>query len=180
MDKLCSKLIEDQSAIVFIGAASINNSSPIKKHKRCPGTRRLMTALTKKPGVNCVFVDEYFTSQKCGRCFEPFPEGTRLHRFKICRPCVPLEEALPADRIWSDVGKKKLRRQKQENHQQQASPMVRKKTRYIKNTDLLPAGENRTQTIWHRDITAAKLILYKGSEMNCILIVDRNKCTSEL
>lgn len=35
-------------------------------------------------------------------------------------------------------------------------------------TDLLPPEGNRTQTIWHRDISAAKLILYNGSDINCI------------
>lgn len=176
MDTLTSKIVQNKSAMVLIGAANMNPNSPIKKYKRCPGMRRLVASMKKRGNCTCVFVDEYNTSQKCARCFEQFPEGTRAHRMKMCRRCDPIDEALPANVVSSYVSKRKLRRRKQEqqvlqNHQQHAV-MVQKKTRFIKNTELLPAAEGDAavgQTIWHRDITAAKLILYKGKQVNCIL-----------
>lgn len=47
--------------------------------------------------------------------------------------------------------------------------MVSTKTQFVKKTNLLPVTEEENgSTIWHRDISAAKLILYKGILLNCI------------
>lgn len=182
MDQLTNRIVNNKSALVLIGAANMSPSSPIKKYQRCPGTRKLATSLKKKRNCDIVFVDEYKTSQKCGRCFQQFPDGTRADRMKCCKRCVPLAEAEPASTITSLINKRKLvalRRKKEEEQAQQqqgaypqhiSAVMVSKKTQLVKKTKLLPVTEEEYvgSTIWHRDISAAKLILYKGILLNSI------------
>lgn len=184
MDNITSKITKNKPALVLIGAANMSPSSPIKKYKRCPGTRKLATSLKKNGKCDVAYVDEYYTSQKCGRCFQQFTEGTRADRTKICLKCSPLDEAEPASVITSCTNKRKLaalRRQKQEEQEQQhqiqhqqtfSTATVSKRMQYIKKTQLLPATEEENVgiTIWHRDISAAKLIRYKGNRMNCFFV----------
>lgn len=182
MDQLTNRIVNNKSALVLIGAANMSPSSPIKKHQRCPGTRKLAISVKKKRNCDIVFVDEYKTSQKCGRCFQQFPDGTRANRMKCCKRCTPLDEAEPASTITSHINKRKLaalrRKKKEEQGQQQqqgaypdhiSAVMVSTKTQFVKKTNLLPVTEEENgSTIWHRDISAAKLILYKGILLNCI------------
>lgn len=108
MDQLTNRIVNNKSALVLIGAANMSPSSPIKKHQRCPGTRKLAISVKKKRNCDIVFVDEYKTSQKCGRCFQQFPDGTRANRMKCCKRCTPLDEAEPASTITSHINKRKL------------------------------------------------------------------------
>lgn len=91
IDKLAGKLVKHKPAVVFIGASgstSANSPIKIKKHVRCPGTRKLIEAFQKR-GCIIRMVDEWMTSQHCARCFKQFDRSTRSHRFKKCENCVP-------------------------------------------------------------------------------------------
>lgn len=193
-DKYAAQLTQKQPSIIYLGAAQMAPNSPIgiKKRLRCPGTRKLLVSF-KKLG-NCVvrFVDEYYTSQTCAKCFGRFDRRTKSHRFKICQQCHPDDRALLPGMIISKVSNRqlnKLRKEKRveiERHQhQQQQPQQNvnqpgnavNPTRPIKqrlvskivifykrfvneNGGLEYAAEEKT--VWHRDIVAAKCILYKG------------------
>lgn len=109
------------------------------KHKQCPGTRRLITALKKD---TCQFrirerVPPHFAEVR--PMFSTIPERNRI---KICSRCEPLDEALPAGNC-----SQKQAMLEQKNYQQQALPMARRKTRYTQKTDLLPTEGNPIQTV---------------------------------
>jgi hypothetical protein len=206
IDKIVGKLVSNQSAIVYIGAGGstpANSPIKIKKHVRCPGTRKLIAAFKKRS--NCVIrlVDEYMTSQHCARCFKRFPLATRGDRYKVCVGCVPnpivqlpklivthvskrlLQMRRAIERVWramretgdvliemgdelmDDIAAVMAIFQDDPN----TGRLVSKKQRFFKTWPPMPVnveiegnadGQPLLTTVWHRDIAAAKLILYKG------------------
>lgn len=196
IDTLAYKLTRGKPSIIYMGAGQIAANSPIsiRKHVRCPGTRKLIGAF-KKLG-NCVvrMVDEFKTSQMCARCFRPFPRITKSYRFKKCDNCVPNPDLRLPTLIVTDVSKRVLQMRRtimkmwQEMGdmgdaiaasltQSNTGRLVSKKQRFQKTwqpnanvndeEDLLSMESSDQQqtvlkTVWHRDIAAAKLILYKG------------------
>lgn len=85
IDKIAAKLTNKKKSIIYIGSAEISPNSIIKirKYVRCPGVRKLVKAFKKLGNVYVRFVDEYFTSQTCAKCFSRFDRNTRSHRFKV-------------------------------------------------------------------------------------------------
>lgn len=110
IDTLAYKLVCGKAAIIFFGAGEFaaNSIISIRKHVRCPGTRKLIAAF-KKIG-NCVvrMVDEFKTSQLCARCFSPFPRNTKGYRFKKSNNCVPNPDVGLPTLIVTDVSKRVL------------------------------------------------------------------------
>lgn len=186
IDKKAGKLVNHKPSIVYIGAGgSTPASSPIKikKHVRCPGTRKLIFAFKKR--ANCIIrmVDEYMTSQHCARCFKRFPQNTRSHRFKKCDQCNPNWIVRLPSLIVTDVSKRVLQMRRtiertwREMRQMgdaiaatlrdrpNTGHLVSKKQRFSKTWQPMAVDgemEDAAPTVWHRDIAAAKLILYKG------------------
>lgn len=126
------------------------------------------------------FVDEYYTSQTCAKCFGRFDRNTRKDRFKVCRNCKPKDDwdFLPFE-IIVESGHRALRRLKREARAigqglipQNPGRLMSKVQRYFKNWQLIEDEDGtlfvqceETTTVWHRDIVAAKCILYKGTSM---------------
>ncbi|XP_031618637.1 uncharacterized protein LOC116337846 [Contarinia nasturtii] len=192
IDKTACKMVHNQPSIFYMGASGstpANSPIKIKKHVRCPGTRKLLAAIMKRGNCIIRMVDEYMTSQHCPLCFKRFPVATRSHRYKVCVGCVPnpivglprtivtnvskrlLQMRRTIERMWremrdiGDVIAATLR------DGPNAGRLVSKKQRFFKtwlpnvaNVEIEgAAGAQPTlTTVWHRDIAAAKLILYKG------------------
>ncbi|XP_031636640.1 uncharacterized protein LOC116349379 [Contarinia nasturtii] len=192
IDKTACKLTRNQPSIFYMGASGstpANSPIKIKKHVRCPGTRKLIAAIMKRGNCIVRMVDEYMTSQHCPLCFKRFPQETRRDRYKKCVGCVPnpivglprtivtnvskrlLQMRRTIERMWremrdiGDVIAATLR------DGPNAGRLVSKKQRFFKtwlpnvaNVEIEgAAGAQPTlTTVWHRDIAAAKLILYKG------------------
>lgn len=91
MDYFVNQLTNKKPCLFYMGAVEISPNSPIriKKHVRCPGTRRFVNSVKKKR--NCVvrYVGEDYTSQTCPRCGTRYPQHTRSDRFKTCHHCIP-------------------------------------------------------------------------------------------
>lgn len=179
VDKTAGKLVNYQPSVVFVGAANIAPDSPIKikKHVRAPGVKKLVHSLKKRGNCFIIFVDEYMTSQHCGRCAKRFPLATRSDRFKKCIDCKPITDLRPAPKIVTTLGNRVLRRRravmKREDPQavlaaeRDKRRMLTKVVRYHKNWQTDNDGHvvptSKLTTVWHRDISAAKLILEKGN-----------------
>lgn len=191
IDKIAGKLVGHKAAIVFVGAGGNDANSPIKikKHVKCPGTRKLVNTFKKR--ANCVvrMVDEWMTSQHCGRCFTRFPQWTRPKRYKKCDNCHPDERLRLPEWIVTNVSKRllqmnrttvKMWQQMAEWGDAIAASLTGRKTgrlvsgkRRFRKTwqpNAVEAGTEEAaqpqkvlKTVWHRDISAAKLILYKGN-----------------
>lgn len=177
------------------GGAAIPPNSPIRirGNIRAPSNRKIQKSINKMRGNVVRKVPEDRTSRLCARCFEPFPLNTLSHRFKKCDFCWPdLDEwpvtlKLPEKIVTMRSGRdyKGQRKQMREalivDHPNQPGGFVSKMVCYRKNwrqnafEDLDRVGLDFSEdvtipaisTIWHRDITAAKLILYKGVCDNC-------------
>lgn len=176
VDKVVGKMVHYQSAVVFVGAANWSPSSPIKikKHVRAPGVRKIVQALKKRGNCYVIFVDEFMTSQHCGRCVKRFPMATRNHRFKICNDCKPIESIRPAPIIVTTLGNRDLRQERADfrvRHPEavvaaaeEGRRMLTKVKRIHKHWQFGDDGviAKPIKTVWHRDISAAKLILEKG------------------
>lgn len=187
IDKLAGNLVHHKPAIIYIGASgSTPANSPIKirKHVRCPGTRKLIGAFRKRG--NCVIrlVDEWMTSQHCARCFKRFDPRTKSHRFKKCENCVPNAIIRLPEAIVTIVSKRILQMKRAIVNvwrdmkemgdaiataltEPTAGRLTSKKQRFIKTWPQTSA----LTTVWHRDIVAAKLILYKG--MHSLKLFDK-------
>lgn len=191
IDKLAGKLVNHKPAIIYMGASgstSPNSPIKIKKHVRCPGTRKLIEAFQKRGNCIIRMVDEWMTSQHCARCFKQFDRRTRSHRFKKCENCVPNPRVWLPELIVTNVSKRALQmkrailsvwRDMKEMGDAIATAMlqpttgrlVSKKQRFWKIWPQMPVNvgteeavqpQSPLTTVWHRDIVAAKLILYKG------------------
>lgn len=190
IDKKAGKLVNHKASIIYIGSGGstpANSPIKIKKHVRCPGTRKLVFAFKKRGNCIIRMVDEYMTSQHCARCFKRFPQNTRSHRFKKCEQCKPnVYVRLPA-KIVTIVSKRGLQmmrtierawREMREmgdaiaatlRDRPNTGHLVSKKQCFSKtwlpmavNGGMEDAAQTKLKTVWHRDIAAAKLILYKG------------------
>lgn len=184
IDKMAGQLVRHKPSIVYVGAGKSAPNSPIriKKHVRCPGTRKLCQSL--KNRNNCVIrmVDEFNTSQHCGKCFKKYPAGTKSYRYKKCANCRPNPIVGLPRLIVTNLGKRILRMRRTIEKEWRAmwnagnqvlatliQPFTRRlvsqKTRFLKtwqpNANVDDEMDTHT-TVWHRDISAAKLILYRG------------------
>lgn len=72
--------VEEKKALVFIGATQFSPSSPIKGYVRCPGLKRVVTFFKKKRNCVVIMVNEYNTSQVCGKCFRKFDKDFHKKR----------------------------------------------------------------------------------------------------
>lgn len=205
IDKIAGKMVCHKPALIFIGAGqwAANSIISIKKFVRCPGTRKLIQAFKKRHNCIIRMVDEYKTSQLCGRCFAQFPRWTKSKRYKLCSNCHPNEALGLPQTIVTNVSKRILNMKRliirtwQEMAdygdniaailcQRNANRLVSKRQRLSKtwhpNAAANAAEEEDAEqspqvlkTVWHRDISAAKLILYKGiriiSEVESFLFV---------
>lgn len=180
LDKTVGKMVNYQAAVVYVGAAQWSPSSPIKikKHVRAPGVRKIVQALKKRRNCYMIFIDEYMTSQHCGRCVKRYPLATKSHRFKKCVNCKPIASIRPAPKIVTTLGNRVLRRQRAEMYEREPEAviaarnrgkrrMLSKVVRYHKNWQTDADGQivepaTPLTTVFHRDISAAKLILEKG------------------
>lgn len=190
IDKIAGKLVNHKPAIIYIGAGGstpANSIIRIRKHVRCPGTRKLIVAIMKRGNCIIRMIDEYMTSQHCARCFKRFPLATLNDLFKKCENCVPNPIIRLPNIIVTHISKRVLQMERQiartwREMQElgdavaailQDRPntrLVSKKQRFLKNwqpnagiidIEGAAAGKSLT-TVWNRDIVAAKLILYKG------------------
>ncbi|XP_055322421.1 uncharacterized protein LOC129578217 [Sitodiplosis mosellana] len=192
IDLIGGKLVHFKTAIINIGAAEISPNCPIriKKYVRCPGVRKLIAAFKRRG--NCVvrLVDEYMTSQHCARCFKRFPIWTKSKRYEKCNDCQPDERVELPRTIYTNVSKRVLQMQRKIMRtweemrdqgdaiaailtQRNSGRLVSKKQRFFKtwqpnaavNAGTEDAAQSRKllKSLWHRDISAAKLIMYKGS-----------------
>lgn len=189
IDKLAGSLVNHKPAIIFIGAGGNSPNSPIsiRKHVRCPGTRKLIEAFEKRSNCIVLMVDEFNTSQHCAKCFNKFDRRTKAFRFKQCSNCQPNHILQLPTRIITNVSKRilQMRRtiikewQQMRNMGNQIAAvltqsstrrLVSKKQSFLKtwlpnanvNGDGRATAESEI-TVWHRDICAAKLILYRGN-----------------
>lgn len=190
IDKKAGKLVNGKAAIIYLGSADFSPNSPIKirKHVRCPGTRKLIAAFKKRGNCIVRMVDEFMTSQLCARCFRQFPRNTRSDRFKKCNDCHPDPSVRLPELIVTNVSKRALQMMREIKRTWQmmremgdaiaatltstnTGRLVSTKQRFVKtwqpnagNVELEDADQPVTslKTVWHRDISAAKLILYRG------------------
>ena len=185
IDLLASRLVNHKPAIIYIGSGGstpANSPIRIKKHVRCPGTRKLIEAFKKRGNCIIRMVDEYLTSQTCALCFGRFDRRTRPYRFKLCADCQPSPLIFWPETIVTNVGKRVLQMRREIERkwremrnagnqiaailtQSNTRRLVSKKQRFQKtwqpNANVSGGGRLR-KTVWHRDICAAKLILYRG------------------
>lgn len=174
MDNFAASLTKKMPSIVYLGAAQVSPNSPIgiKKRWRCPGNRKLLRSFKKLGNVIVRFVDEYFTSQTCARCFGRFDPRTKPNRFKVCQQCHMDENALLPRQIISTASKRQLKKWREQqriegNPTRPAGTSLVSKIIVFYKCYLNDAGDlvyfdDQTKTVWHRDIVAAKCILYKG------------------
>lgn len=185
IDKIANALVGFLSAIVYIGPTDFSPNSPIsiRKHMRCPGLRKLIGAFKKRSNVIIRLVDEWMTSQHCAKCFKRFLLATKSMRFKKCDNCLPNPIVRLPTSIVTNVSKRMLQMQraimKVWNEMSAAGNAIAAALSQPENYNLVPKkqvflktwtpnvnnggdGANSHKSVWHRDITAAKCILYKG------------------
>lgn len=170
---------------------SSNRPIGIKRRKRCPGTRKFLVSVKKLGHSRVKFVDEYFTSQTCGNCFGRFDRNTRNKRFKYCRNCQANPEAGLPPKIVTPLNKRvrnQIKRDQRDNPDYPRCPLPKMISFYkewpLNNVDanlgeaeaeaewegiedeteeqIIEEEELPPSVVWHRDIVAAKCILYKG------------------
>lgn len=98
MDSIVTQLTEAKQngrVLVCIGSSVFNPSAPIKKYRRCPGRRKIIKLLKKIRDCDIVFVDEYNTSQVCGKCHAKLEKvkhelwSLKEIRHRVCDDCHP-------------------------------------------------------------------------------------------
>lgn len=187
VDNYVGKLVGNQSALVFLGdSGDTPADSPIqmKKHVRCPGTRKLIKAFEKRSNCIVIRVDEWGTSQTCAACLQRFTRGHKSDKFKVCVGCKRKPITLLPTEIVTQVGKRTLQEfrklERLLHADREAEPALMPKVqKYTKNwTFDLATGELENAaaehwfdgdrerqehvTVWQRDIVAAKNIMLKG------------------
>lgn len=205
-------LVRNKPALLCLGNAGLSPNSPIKGYRKCPGTRKLLDALKKRPNCDFLMIDEWMTSQVCALCFERFNGSKKADRFKVCRQCDVKPTAMQATTIVTKTTKRTLQFERRverrvqrliarENEMnldgaaaeaipnQQRRSLVPNLTRFDKTVmpprnvgivndedeeNAVPStstttnvGRNAENTqrrtiVWQRDISAAKLMIYKG------------------
>lgn len=184
-DRIAAFLTRKLPSLILLGAAEMaaNSIIGIKKQLRTPGTRKLLASFKKLR--NCVVrkVDEYNTSQTCAKCFRPFDRRTKKHRYKVCHECIPNAAnitianhlsgviiAKMSNRLYQRERKHVVGEYRRFNvHPVHSHGLVPSLNVWSKNwqlnTDNTWSDSNhphQRKTVWHRDIVAAKCILYKG------------------
>lgn len=177
MDKIVVEITNNQPSIIFFGGAPLAPNRPIgiKRRKRCPGTRKFLVSAKKLGHSKVIFVDEYNTSQTCANCFRHFPRHTRPHRFKVCRGCDadPNVNPLLANKIITQRSKRimqmlrfQTRRERVRSDQTNRDRVANKVQAYYREWPFIAMDPDDNQlptVVWHRDIVAAKCIMYKGA-----------------
>lgn len=180
-DETAKEVTQNEPSLVMLGGAELHPNRPIgiKRRKRCPGLRKLVASIKKLGHSFVIFVDEYFTSQTCANCFGRFDRNTRQHRIKICKKCKPtnndIVNACLPNNIITQLGKRALKRAREfaKDHlrlglrliRQPGERLVSKVVNYQKNwqpSNLTGQLIGKT-IVWHRDVVAARCILYKGT-----------------
>lgn len=115
IDKVTGNLVNHQAAVIHMGNVDMSPNSPIriKKHVRCPGTRKLLKGFKKRRKCVVRKVDEYFTSQTCAKCGRRFNRATRSHRFKVCENCGAVPGSIFAELLPSKIVTKRNNRKVQ-------------------------------------------------------------------
>lgn len=95
-DSIAKMQTNGQPTLIHLGAAEMSPSSPIgiKKGLRCPGNRKMLRSYKKCRDCFVNMVDEYYSSQTCGKCYSRFDRRTRRHRFKVCVDCKPYPDEM--------------------------------------------------------------------------------------
>lgn len=159
MDGIVSLLSNREATLFGIGGADFNPNSPIKGHVRCPGIRKFVEAVKKHPANDHFFIDEFNTSQHCGLCVSKFDRSTKADRFKRCVHCANTAFVIPkAPTIRTEMPARQIQRIRKAvnpGHQLENVPRVK----YAK----YKIGNAATPTTWQRDISACRLIGYKGN-----------------
>lgn len=191
IDQSAGMLVNYQPSIIFFGNGDTPPNSPIKikKHVKCPGSRKLTKAFKRRGDCIVIPTDEFYTSQTCGRCFGRFDPLTRPNKFKVCNDCQAKREAMLPSKIVTQWGKRDLQAIRKMNREMRAAnpnelvPLLAKVKTYHKRWQINPAtgeivnaaaqhlfdfddGDVQRRiphkTVWHRDVVAAKCILIKG------------------
>ncbi|RYE16423.1 MAG: hypothetical protein EOP45_17535 [Sphingobacteriaceae bacterium] len=163
-DKTAVKLTKKKRSIVYLGNAEMSPNRPIgiRKGKRCPQTRKPLNSFKMLHNVDVVMVDEYYTSQTCALCFRRFNRANSKHRFKVCRGCVPHQNADVPNMIFTHISNRKKQEINKFLSKVVPSPEpLRSKKKFFDKTLTANSEDSRT-IVWHRDIVAAKCILLKG------------------
>lgn len=187
MDKIAVKLTKNKPSIIYLGGAQLAPNRPIgiKRYKRCPGTRKMEVSVKKLGHSNVDIVPEEYTSQTCANCYKKFPRNTRKHRFKVCRRCRAVARGDPEVVAGTDKNSnlpRKIVTQHSKRYLQEERdferteailfnqpvnrPLVSKVKVCRKNWPLIDMAQDDQKlptVVWHRDIVAAKCILYKGT-----------------
>jgi hypothetical protein len=112
-DSIAGMLTGHQPTLIHLGAAQTPSNSPIgiKKGLRCPGNRKMIRSYKKCRGCHVNMVDEYYSSQTCGKCYARFDRRTKRNRFKICLDCKPIpdEMIIPLPSIIVGLQSKRMR-----------------------------------------------------------------------
>lgn len=178
-DKVAHMITNNMPCMIYLGAAEMSPNRPIgiKNRKRCPGTRKFLVSIKKLGHSRVKFVDEYFTSQTCGNCFSRFARNTRRMRYKYCRGCPAIPEAGLPQFITTPMNKKtryEIKKDQRQNPDIPRDPVPKtitfEKTWPLNNVGIglgeaesgADADQSLPSVVWHRDIVAAKCILYKG------------------
>lgn len=195
IDEIVGMLTNNQPSVVFFGNGETPPNSPIKikKHVRCPGSRKVIKGFKKRRDCDVIPTDEYFTSQTCGRDYKRFDVRTKRDKYKVCHDCEPTEMAWLPSLIVTHQGKRdlqacrKIQREHNAAHPDQPVPLLTKVKTYHKIWQMNATGEivNANaermfdledepnaddqrriphKTVWQRDIVAAKCILIKGNQ----------------
>lgn len=185
-DRIAAFLTRKMPSLIFFGAAESAPNSPIgiKKQLRCPGVRKLLNSFKKLNNCIVRMVDEYNTSQTCAKCFRRFDRRTKRDRYKVCQQCIPniadiidmrhhLSKKIitkMSNRIYKEERRNVVEGYRQANVDPVYSHgLVPKLNVWFKNWQLNTDNTcidsrhpHQLKTVWHRDIVAAKCILYKG------------------
>lgn len=177
--------------LLCIGATEFNPASPIKKYKRCPGTRQIMNFMRKVLVCDIVFVDEYNTSKACGCCYRQFNKTKHKYwegkgiRHRVCDNCHPDSSIINLpNTIITPKSQRQLQNEKREMRRNMyLNNAAMTWDEVVDHVDLyfnmlIPESEmyNRYQKVpfdesihkpvqklvWNRDISAARNILAKG------------------
>lgn len=189
IDRMAGALVNHKPSIIYLGNGNFAPNSPIsiRKHVRCPGTRKLIESFKKRANCIVLMVDEFNTSQHCAKCFSRFPRRTKSYRFKKCDHCLPNPIVQLPALIVTNVSKRILQMKRAiisvwrdmsemgnaiaaALTQSNTGRLVSKKQRFLKtwqpnanvNGGHAAQPQQPHKTVWHRDICAAKLILYRG------------------
>lgn len=165
MDKYVNRITLQKKALVFIGSTQFSPSSPIKGYVRCPGLKRLVRCFKKKRNCVVILVDEYRTSQVCGKCFKAFDKKMqprkRRSRQRICFGCYPGNEMETATHVF--VKKNNRRVEKERNAIVNNDDPAEKWTRVVPKNPLgHKVNKDNKNTLRDRADSAGRVVLFEG------------------